>query len=312
MTDMLKNFFDFGPLWSALALGGGVWTTFSWLDTHFSPEAKRGVTVWLRGHHEWTKIQETFQKAFYLTFGRRPLSVQSFMRSAAVSTLTLVVLSIIYITNSPQFWTNDGYLAEIDWNARARYFFLMTVLVNIPSDYISVLITRIFIHWTASTRLIFRIVLYFIFSVTCLLVYLTCTAIVDTTIGFSDSELVFKTTPYSSVEDIFSINNHIAYLEFALKWQPIIYWSGASVTAWYEIFSYGPFVYSSLLTMGWMGLYVICGLIINVLGRSERIWALWIKVFDVEKYPLKCMGVVASVICASTYLFFSAVAKLIP
>src|SRR5438132_5161030 len=180
---MLNALLQFGPLVSALSLGGGILAIFSWLDTHFTLQAKQDVAAWLRGRHDWSKIQATFVKAFTITFGKRIVSLQGFISSATISTLTICVLSVVYVLNRREFWDNSGYAGDIDWFARARYIILMAVLVNIPADYVSVVITKFFISITSKARTSFRLSLYVLFCSACLVIYLAFTAIVDGSIG---------------------------------------------------------------------------------------------------------------------------------
>ncbi|AQH05377.1 hypothetical protein A9R05_40890 (plasmid) [Burkholderia sp. KK1] len=309
---MIDWLLKFGPIAGALTLGGTVLGIFSWLDTHFSDDAKKDITAWIRGRHGWDGFQNSIKQAYTVAFGKTIFSFSGFFRSSIASTLCVIFLSILYVIGHPKFWDDAAYAGSIEWDGRAKYFFMMLFFVNIPSDYICVILSRGFISIEPKLPISLKILGYVTFGFCCVITYLALIAFVDSQLYLGgDEDRTLNLTGFRSVTDLLSLSNDFYYLKGGLLWEPVIQWGGVSATPLYEVFSYGPFLYSGLLVLAWVGIYLAAGLLIRVLRKFERFWQIWLRYFDVDKYPLKCIGAIAAGLLGVGYFIASGLTALL-
>jgi hypothetical protein len=122
---------------------------FSWLDSNASDEATQVLSSWLRGHsHNKPDLGNLIISAFDRICTSPLLSFRAFCRSAVISTFiwifVFLVPFVILLIHSDVGWEIFGYLNDKQ-KLVFTFMVIMTFVVNVLSDYVSLLFVRPFL-----------------------------------------------------------------------------------------------------------------------------------------------------------------------
>jgi len=282
----------FAFLGSWLILLMGVWFLFERAEETASAEGRRRVANWLRvGRGEdpsgadWA---EGFVGAFDRVFGPRHLSLHCFLRSMAVSMLAVTVLLLLWTAlRGEQF---AAFAAERGV-AGLGELVLITFLVNVVADYLSLLetryafglLSRISGSWGRAGILVADVLA----TLVVWLVFYTG----------------FPLLPLTSLNP--TANDIVLFLQFQV-------WSYAPTL--HEIMTLsatdagppvGIWFYSTFVTSMWLWLYVGAGGAARMAGAARvaagRGLAAFASTFDAEGQPFRVLGFAAMLLVTSVY-----------
>ena len=266
-----------------------VWL-FSRLDAALSDEGRKKMTdlVWYgtpaRRAGQWvTSFADLFDRAF----GERHLSWKCLWRSAVASAVAVSALMLIYLLRVSGDLIGDPLSA-------AFYIFVCGLPATILPDFLSLLQTRWFIGRLTPESSIGRAA-----GVIVLDAIATCAIVTMTTAPLFFIVLMAWLWPHPSdwVEMLSGPDSPItpeAFLSMELPGDET-FGDDASVVG------LGPIFYSGFLTSVWLWLHV-AGLLLARLLRKLDFAQRWLRgVLDVEKHPLKSVGVLIA--CSYTLIF---------
>lgn len=282
----------FAFLGSWLILLTGVWFLFERAEETASAEGRRRVAQWLRTGRragivdaDWA---QGFVEAFDRVFGPRHLSLHCFLRSMAVSVLTVTVLLLLWTALREEQFAR--FAAERGM-AGLGELVLITFLVNVVADYLSLLetrwalgiLSRISGSWGRAGLLtadvLATLVVWLIFY----------------------SGLPFLPLAHFSA----TANDIVLFLQFQVwSYAPTLHEvvtlsandAGPPVGIWF---------YSTFVTSMWLWLYMGAGGLARASGAARgaagRGLATFASVFDAEGQPFRVLGFAAMVLVTVAY-----------
>lgn len=137
---LLKDILDQLPYWAfSLSIASGLYLVTGWFsEKHLSSEAKDTLALWLWGEYKATWITQ-FCNLFDAIFSNKHLSIRCFIRSAALSLLSVGILKILLDENfiHPE---------NIELNIPIHTILFLGVILNVIPDYISLYETRFILY----------------------------------------------------------------------------------------------------------------------------------------------------------------------
>lgn len=256
----------------------GVWALFERAETVASTEVKVAISNWLRnidiaGAEQWPSM---FARMFDRVFGKRHLSFRCFFRSAFVSLTSVVLLTLIWIATHPdrvkEIFVDPGPGVFIA-------FGFVGLCLNLFPDYLSLLKSRIIIHYMGFRSSNVRIVMLLItdFLATGFIVVMAVTALVFIFVTWGQE-------PEFLWSDI---------------WNVVIGGFGFSRS---EFSVYGVFFYSTYFTSLWVWLYALSGFLLKLTRYFGVTINMLKKFLDIDNKPIRSIGFVSMLLVTVVYI----------
>ncbi|MFV1988106.1 MAG: hypothetical protein ACC682_12555, partial [Gemmatimonadota bacterium] len=277
---------------SWLILVVGLWFLFERAEETASPSGRARVSAWLRprGRSESTSSgwAEGFVGAFDRIFGPKHLSLYCFIRSMVASVVAVTILLLLWVAIRPDQFS--AFAAEQGMRGLGELV-LITFIVNVVADYLSLLETRVALgflgRWQAP--------------------WARAGVLVGDALATLIVWLVFYAgLPFLALAGVSSTANDIMlFLQFQVwGYAPTIFHvvslsadgGGPPVGIWF---------YSTFLTSIWLWIYLGAGQIAraanttgSVAGRGISGFA---RLFDADRQPFRVLGFVAMLIVTLAY-----------
>ncbi|MDX1579525.1 MAG: hypothetical protein R3266_13660, partial [Gemmatimonadota bacterium] len=278
----------------------GLWFLFERAEETVSPAGRARVSAWLRvregpagaeaGGIDAARWAEGFVGAFDRIFGPKHLSLHCFLRSTAASVVAVTVLLLLWIAIRPEqfsaFASTQGMrgLGEV---------ILITFIVNVVADYLSLLETRVALTRLERWRSVWA---------------RAGVLVADALATFVVWLVFYAGLPFLLIADVSSIANDVMlFLQFQV-------WSYAPTI--HEVMSLsaegggppvGIWFYSTFLTSIWLWLYLGAGLLARAADATgtatARGFASLAGWFDADRQPFRVLGLAAMVIVTAAYGF---------
>lgn len=276
---------------SWLILVVGIWFLFERAEETASAVGRSRVAAWLRPHAGDARVggwAEGFVGAFDRIFGPKHLSLYCFIRSMAASVVAVTILLLLWIALRPDQFSA---FAAGQGMAGLGEVILITFIVNVVADYLSLLETRVALGflrrwhspWTRAGILV-----------------------VDALATFTVWLVFYAGLPFLLLAGVSSTANDIMlFLQFQVwSYGPTIV-DVTSLSAQNGGPPVGIWFYSTFLTSIWLWIYLSAGQLAraaNVTGRAAgRGIAGLAGLFDAERQPFRVLGFVAMLIVTAAY-----------
>ena len=253
-------------------LAGIVWKFFERVEAVLKDDTKLEIAVWLIGLRTVDRVPwpETFAKVFDRVFGDHHLSWLCFGRSCIASWFSVLLVMI---------WTGTGlsFVSSLLDIYHLLVWWLLCSLVNMLPDYVSLLKTRLVLHWMIKSHSLLSqcvlvcLDLYFT-SIIASCTVLTVLVLWNRNIGDVLLDILFLRT----VREMVFADFRFAVVVPALWFFPAFF------------------------TSIWLLLYAGCGLLLKAAHRFD-IAVDWINRRMDEKKALSTIGLVAGCLVALIY-----------
>jgi len=297
------------------------WKLFDRADLALSDEGRAKIGSWISSLNEPKNILQFpshFSNIFDSVFGKNHLSLRCFIISVLISFLLSTILSAILLAeNFTQLMANRGYIGSsgFHWDSAIemitsnysknnlqeetdiiifiKTFFCLFFLVNIPSDYLSLLQTRyilklmdktnkkISLFYLAILDFFLNVIIFFIFYIPVLYFIIGPYFSVIPTIGAS------LETYFHLIKSIFTFDYHV---DFAISTYAKI---EASPTS---------FFYSTWFTSIWLYLFLVSSVIIWPIKLFCTTFFNFRRYSDIKKRPLQFISIIITILIFLIYL----------
>jgi hypothetical protein len=252
---------------------GGVWKLFDRIEKVASQEAKENASQWLlqlKMEDHFTNWANTFSEAFDNIFGARHFSWRCFYRSAIASLIAVIVVTLFWgYIRTEEFLS---FVGDSDFFEDLFFIFLVTAILNMLPDYISLLESRYIISFLRKSHSVFKhIALIF------------ADLILTSLIGF----IAFGILSTALDENIINY-----FLSFVL---PLSAEKDGDP-------SLGIWFYSTFFTSVWIWIYILSGICLFSQKRTKLFVAKFNKFFDIKNKPFMSMVGAAIIIITVAYI----------
>ncbi len=269
-----------------------IWVVFARAEKVASPALKWRVAAWLKSADPARVVAgwpPTFVEVFDLVFGEKHLSWRCFGRSCLASVGAVLVVTVYWAALRPR-----EVLAALRGSQAANTalsYFILTLLLSLWPDYVSLLKSRRLIGWMNRRPRILRLLagLAFDLSATIILV------------GFSwYIYLLLKfIVLYGGVYSVGLIFRLPLYLTV------VAMWGSYSLSAAPGFPPEGIWPWATLFTTAWATLYAVAGGLLILarymgIGLSAARWGL-----DIDTKPIMSLGVVAMGVVTAAYVIMA-------
>jgi hypothetical protein len=292
LLETMRSVFGLG---SVFALASGTYYLFAFLDRNASATARAEIAAWLNTvpstgpttlrhtEAEWLRV---FTWSFDQVFGRKALSWQRIRRSWVISTVVVIGLTLLWAAiRREQFYALLTH-ADRDTLGIFKGVLFTAYILNLAPDYISALQTHLLITYFQSRKLL-----------------------LSWTIPVLIADAAFKTVIFLIAYTVFVAIFATLYAFFK---EIRDVWSATGFTtlesAWKEFFKFGPylsaqnpgnpslgiFYYSTFFPSVWLWLFMVSMYVFKALFALLRFLGLTRWLFDIERYPLRVIGIIAS------------------
>ena len=260
---------------SWLSIMGGVWALFDRAETVATHETKTTISRWLRNLDpagSLANLPATFASMFDSIFGKKHFSFRCFGMSCLASSVSVLVISLLWGALQPEEFTAlVGIAFETLGFFRTSFVMLFaTSVFNFFPCYLSLLETRLVIHWMSKGPSVPRFIILLVFDIFATgVIFLMWIYLYE---GWED---------WQSLYDIFMF----------------------APPSWIPFPSFGIWFYSAFFTSVWIWLYALSCVAVKLgeyLGLSIGIMK---KLFDIENKPLRSLGMISNAIITVLYLF---------
>jgi hypothetical protein len=258
---------------AGVVLFGAVWGFFKGVESVLSNDTKLEIAIWLIGQKLLgPKVEpwpETFARVFDRVFGEKHLSWQCFSRSALASLAALGVSILTSVITSRR----ETLLLVVE----LAVFWGYAIFMNILSDYVSLLKTRVILGKINNRRFIHTLAwLCFDILITGGIVILTlCVLFVISAPSFHQARL----------DEVITVP--LAALMFLSD----------PLARAYRVLWVVPAFFTSI----WLWLYAGSGFLLKAVRRFDIGFQWFNRKFDIEEKPLSAIGLVAGALVALTY-----------
>jgi len=277
---------------SWLILVVGIWFLFERAEETASASGRARVAGWLRpqdrtnvGARGWA---EGFVDAFDRIFGPKHLSLYCFIRSMAASVVAVTILLLLWIAIRPEQFST--FAAEQGMRGLGELV-LITFIVNVVADYLSLLETRVALGFLRRRSAAWaRAGVLVADALATLVVWL----------------VFYAGLPFLLLAGVSTTANDIMlFLQFQV-------WSYAPTI--HEVMSLrangggppvGVWFYSTFLTSIWLWAYLGAGQITRATysagGAASRGVSRFAQLFDAERQPFRVLGFVVMLVVTAAY-----------
>ena len=273
-----------------LSLLGSIWALFKIAETVASPTLKAQVTKWLKSPNPLDAVAgwlPSFVEVFDRLFGRRHFSWSCFGRSCLASVGAVLLVTFYWAATRPTEALAVFVSGRV--SKTALRFFVLTVILSLVPDYISLLKSRRLIGWMNRNPRTRHLLVGLAFDLcgTVILVWLSWYAfwLLTWTIQFGwhspSVEVVLRMPLW--------LTAGVMYGSYSLSAEP-------------GYFPLGIWPWATLFTAIWAALYAVAGAILKLarfigLGLSRALWTL-----DIDAKPIESLGVVSVVVVSALYV----------
>jgi len=263
----------------------GVWALFDRAEKVAAPEVKERISTWLLTAQVPAKDNwpSTYTNLLDYLFGKKLLSLRSFLVSTLFSFLLVFLLSLVWYFLRPEGVENllqqNSYRSDLGKLLFFLFFFLIFGgMLNVLQDYLSLIQTRYLLRRMAHNATLARqfSILFLDFVLTSALVWITfaiyLTSIWSSIETFGPTELLFR----------------------SLKFLP--------ASTYKNDISLGMFVYSTYFSSVWMWLYVFSGIMARFIYSLN--WSLKVvrRFLNLRENPLQSLGFISMLLITIIYL----------
>lgn len=285
------------PLFFALIC----YQAFKWFDSVISSEFRTKCASFILGKKYESYLiilPDIAAQIIDRIFGSKHFSIKCFFRSLLFSTLSLIltfIVSILYDSNK------ISYFIRFNSNLKIKYGFIVVLvwlLFCVIPDYIMLGKTRGII-WIlrriklGEVRLIFiGMVDFFIISLTFMLLFVATQVIFLNIYSFGTGKL-----PNESIISIV----RASYFEVAIFFlvEEIVFMATGVL---YHTFPIANIFWSAVMPSFWLWIFIVSSITSRFLFSIKPVFGVLIHVLDVKNYPFRSLGIIASIITATTTL----------
>jgi hypothetical protein len=292
---------------TAIAIFTSILAFFAWLDKHASEEAKASISEWLLAPRQVQfSIAETFGSLFALVYGKKILSIFGFFRSALVTSVVCIVIAIIWVISDFRglFFSADnptGLYLDAYWFSPydvAENLLFYLIAYSIPADYMALLVSSAAIKKSAASIDIQRSVAFLVLGFfACFIIYFFALVVLLT----MQPGVTIWLSEYPGDE---GLKFYFEMVWEGLAFSPLIIFSPGSGPSAF-VGNFGPFAYSTFFVLAWYVLFIVTAIALKALMWAARRVSFLTWLFDIKKYPVTCIGVIAAVIVSTAYAIFS-------
>ena len=279
-----------------------VWSLFDLAERNLSPDGRIKVSQWLQRADPtnltvgWPYI---FSHMFDRIFGDRHISFRCIFGSSVASYVSVIVVLLLWFAIRPFQSISGSHLSASEQVARIGATLATAFIVNLLPDYLSLLETRIVIRMMKDGRNVVR-------TTALLVLDFVLTTVVATVAAIGIQLYKWMGIGSSPLGDSIEVALRI-FIEDVLPLQastvpefPALYesWQPMSVRG----IPFGVFFYSTFFTSIWAWLFAGAGVAVRFTDWLHRWFGFLKNVLDVEKYPLRIMGLMATLLSIVAYV----------
>jgi hypothetical protein len=271
-----------------LGLIGGIWTLFERTETALNAEVKDRVGEWLQNQvkdgrkHDWTVL---FREMFDSLFTKDHFSFRCFFRSCIASATAIVAMFVI-VTIAQGGWDAwQGTYFFQDNKAKASLMLLgYSILSNALPDYVSLLETRLVIHWMTRANGYVRAILVLVDIVLTFVIFIFGLLLAMSLLYFMTGG---KSMPLGM---IWSMPQLVDLCRSVVNGS--LFWADGH---WYDGL-WAVWLYPAYLTSFWIWLFVVGGSVIKALDAASSTLRRFMLNLDLKAKPLRSIAVVCMLI----------------
>lgn len=297
---------------SIFAFGGGVITLFWKGDELLSEEARQRLAVLLKEvsfsklAREWP---DRFIEMFDGIFGKKHFTLSCFWRSCVASisifSILLIIFSAIYKSLAVAMFDNLSNLFDNNGITMEFVIFFAIIISNVFVDFLSLFETRQIIKLISIKPTLIRMTAFIILD-------LILTIIIYSIILF------FTVHIFTALHRGFDVPEFLGYILDLGAWKAlplgiIGFFSiepNLSVDSEFTLFGSSS-LYTTFFTSFWVWIYILSILVVQISFRAEPLVKFFQWALNIDKHPIRVIGVVAAGICVTALGILTTIVKVI-
>jgi hypothetical protein len=265
---------------------GGIQRLFKDQEEQMKPETLRAISNWLRApfNRATTSWLRHFSELFDRVFGARHFTWSCYKRSCIASLVAIAIITLVWASLYPEEVTR---FAQAELAPLYVLALITTVLLfNLPTDYVSLLETRLLLKRFEGPAPAIRVV-----ALICADVFLTLAITLGPGLLFARFvyiPLFFRQQPPDIVfRSMISYDNVIRSLQLhtLYDWLPI-----------------GTIFYSAFFTSVWLWLYGIVGVAIQGVNGVDQLRRGLVRWYNIDEHPLVVLGTGVNIIVSVAFI----------
>jgi|SRR5579862_6674619 len=274
-----------GQLAAGGVLAGIVWKFFERVEAVLTDQTKLEIAVWLVGVKVGQKVEpwpETFARVFDRVLGQKHLSWTCFWRSA-IASYSALLFTLGYYTAT--HWRSVSHEFK-DW----AILLGLALILNVPPDYLSLLVTRKALHLMETRRNTF------VHGGLILADLIITSAIALAVMAYGGYIIIWWHELVHNSASLFQTGQRILR---AITF--VTHHLGSEIKADLRDGLGFVWLYPAFFTSIWLWLYAGSGFLLKAARRFDIGFDWFNRHFDIEKKPLQSIGLVAGALVAVVY-----------
>lgn len=264
-----------GQMLAGVVFGGIVWKFFERVETLLPEQTKSEIAVWLIEPKASVKVPwpDTFGKVFDRLFGDRYLTPRCFVASLAFSlAFGLVAFSATSVA--------DTVFNPVVSVRMLRFYWREMLISNCLPDFLSLLMTRFTLSVISRGKMVAP--------------FLIADLFLKAAIGMMSAA-------FFGVLGIWFHTSHFSFEQGFRSWTYLL--------SRPDGLSFSVVIVPVFSTSIWLWLYAGSGLLLKASRRFDLGFKWFNSKFEIEKKPLRCIGLVAGALVACLYWTFAIVSR---